>query len=182
MSTQFRMTDGPLLDAQGQLIEKGYQTRLSRVYDRSAIRAGALRIKEWDYYCVTSGSKVLALTIADNSYMGLDSISLLDVDAGWQHTRSIMRAFPMGKTGLPSTSARGDVCVSGRDHFLRFQNDGRVRVLDAQMGNFQPGKSLKAHLVLTDEPEDSMVIATPFAGKPRHFYYNQKIRRGRGRL
>mgnify|MGYP001253902595 CR=1 FL=1 len=108
MSNQFRMTDGPLLDAQGQLIEKGYQTRLSRVYDRSAIRAGALRIKEWDYYCVTSGSKVLALTIADNSYMGLDSISLLDVDAGWQHTRSIMRAFPMGKTGLPSTSARGD--------------------------------------------------------------------------
>ena len=74
MSTQFRMTDGPLLDAQGQPIEKGYQTRLSRVYDRSAIRAGALRIKEWDYYCVTSGSKVLALTIADNSYMGLDSI------------------------------------------------------------------------------------------------------------
>lgn len=175
MSNQFRMTDGPLLDAQGQLIEKGYQTRLSRVYDRSAIRAGALRIKEWDYYCVTSGSKVLALTIADNSYMGLDSISLLDVETGWQHTRSIMRAFPMGKTGLPSTSVRGDVCVSGRDHFLRFQNDGRVRVLDAQMGNFQPGKSLKAHLVLTDEPEDSMVIATPFAGKPRHFYYNQKI-------
>ena len=79
MSNQFRMTDGPLLDAQGQLIEKGYQTRLSRAYDRRAIRAGALRIKEWDYYCVISGSKVLALTIADNSYMGLDSISLLDV-------------------------------------------------------------------------------------------------------
>ena len=91
MSNQFRMTDGPLLDAQGQLIEKGYQTRLSRAYDRRAIRAGALRIKEWDYYCVTSGSKVLALTIADNSYMGLDSISLLDVETGWQHTRSIMR-------------------------------------------------------------------------------------------
>ena len=175
MSNQFRMTDGSLLDAQGQLIEKGYQTRLSRAYDRRAIRAGALRIKEWDYYCVTSGSKVLALTIADNSYMGLDSISLLDVETGWQHTRSIMRAFPMGKTGLPATSAKGDVCVSGKDYFLRFQNDGHVRVLDAQMGNFQPGKALKAHLVLTDEPEDSMVIATPFAGKPRHFYYNQKI-------
>ena len=56
MSNQFRMTDGPLLDAQGQLIEKGYQTRLSRAYDRRAIRAGTLRIKEWDYYCVTSGS------------------------------------------------------------------------------------------------------------------------------
>ena len=128
MSNQFRMTDGPLLDAQGQLIEKGYQTRLRRAYDRRAIRAGALRIKEWDYYCVTSGSKVLALTIADNSYMGLDSISLLDVETGWQHTRSIMRAFPMGKTGLPATSAKGDVCVSGKDYVLRFQNDGHVRV------------------------------------------------------
>ena len=58
----------------------------------------------------------------------------------------------MGKTGRPATSAKGAVCVSGKDYFLRFQNDGHVRVLDAQMGNFQPGKALKAHLVLTDEP------------------------------
>lgn len=47
--------------------------------------------------------------------------------------------------------------------------------MDAQTATFSPGKALKAHLVLTDEPEDSMVIATPFAGKTRHFYYNQKI-------
>ena len=39
-------------------------------------KAGKLRIKEWDYYCVNNGHFALALTIADNSYMGLDSISL----------------------------------------------------------------------------------------------------------
>ena len=29
-------------------------------------------------------------------------------------------------------------------------------------------------MLLSDEPEDSMVIATPFH-KSKHFYYNQKI-------
>ena len=174
MSTQFRMTDGPLLDAQGQLIEKGYQTRLSRVYDRSAIRAGALRIKEWDYYCVTSGSKVLALTIADNSYMGLDSISLLNLDEGWEITKSPMKAFTNGKVCLPESSERGDVHSAGRNYSILFKNEGDRRVLIAQMKNFGPEGSLYAKVTLTDIPAESMVIATPF-DKDKHFYYNQKI-------
>ena len=37
------------LSRDAYLANKGYQTRLSRVYDRSAIRAGALRIKEWQF-------------------------------------------------------------------------------------------------------------------------------------
>ena len=39
----------PQLDAAGNLREAGYAKRLLPVYDRAAIRAGAARIKEWDY-------------------------------------------------------------------------------------------------------------------------------------
>ena len=46
-----------------------------------------MRIKEWDYYLVMNGQFALALTIADNSYMGLDSISLLDF---WENTQPIL--------------------------------------------------------------------------------------------
>lgn len=39
----------PLLDEKGRLIEAGYAKELLMDYDRSAIKAGKLRIKEWDY-------------------------------------------------------------------------------------------------------------------------------------
>ncbi len=174
-TSQRRMEEGPLLNEQGHLMEAGHATRLVRRYDRSAIRAGRTRIKEWDYYCVCSQDTILALTIADNSYMGLDSITLIDIPLGWQHTKSFMRALPMGKTGFPATSEKGDVEIQRKGYALRFENDGKQRVLHAHVDDFFDGKPLDATVTLTNEPEDSMVIATPFSGAPKAFYYNQKI-------
>ena len=94
----------PLLDASGNLTEPGYAKSLLPVYRRSDIQAPKLRIKEWDYYCINNGHFALALTIADNSYMGLDSISLLNLDEGWEITKSPMKAFTNGKVGLPESS------------------------------------------------------------------------------
>ncbi len=74
----------PLLDKEGNLTEPGYAKKLLPVYRRSDIRAGKSRIKEWDYYLVSNGRFALALTIADNSYMGMDSVSLLDFEEGWE--------------------------------------------------------------------------------------------------
>ena len=175
MKEQTVLTAGDLLDENGGLAQAGYATSLIRRYDRAAIRAGALRIKEWDYYCVTCGDTVLALTIADNSYMGLESVTLIDLGMRWQHTRSFMRAFPMGKTGLPATSLRGDVAVERGGYALRFENDGKKRTLTARVDNFLDGKPLSARVILTHPPKTSMVIATPFPGAPKAFYYNQKI-------
>lgn len=164
----------PLLDERGNLTEPGYAKRLLPVYRRADIKANPLRIKEWDYYCVNNGRFALALTIADNSYMGLDSISLLNLEEGWEITKSPMSAFPMGKVGLPETSERGDVQSGGKKYNILFRNEGSKRVLIAQMQNFGPEGSLYAKIELTDIPEESMVIATPFR-KDKHFYYNQKI-------
>ena len=68
----------PLLDENGNLTEPGYAKKLLPVYRRGDIRASAWRIKEWDYYLINNGRFALALTVADNGYMGMDSISLLD--------------------------------------------------------------------------------------------------------
>ena len=99
---------GPLLDDQGNLCQAGYAKRMLLEYDRNDIRGHTMRIKEWDYYLVMNGQFALALTIADNSYMGLDSISLLDFWESTQVTKSPMRLLPMGNTGMPSTSLEGD--------------------------------------------------------------------------
>lgn len=181
---QKRLSPGPLLKADGTLAQAGYATGLVRRYDRAAVRAGVLRIKEWDYYCIIGGDIVLALTIADNSYMGLDSVSLIDLSRSWQHTRSFMRLMPMGKTGLPATSAQGDAVVERPGYALRFHNDGAQRELIVRVEDFHRRKPLTARVTLTGEPRDSMVIATPFPGRPRAFYYNQKINclRARGEV
>lgn len=165
----------PLLDAQGNLTQAGYAKKLLPVYDRAKVKGGLARLKEWDYYLVLCDHFALALTIADNSYMGLDSVSFLSFqDEPWEITKSPMRPFPMGSTALPSTSAAGVTASSGKYHALCFNVADGKRTLMVHMENFRDGEPLDAGITLTDEPEESMVICTPF-DKKGHFYYNQKI-------
>ena len=55
-------------------MEAGWSTQLIKRYDRAAVKAPAWRVKEWDYYLIGNDFFALALTVCDNSYMGLDSI------------------------------------------------------------------------------------------------------------
>lgn len=174
----------PLLNADGELTEPGYAKKLLPVYRRADIKASPMRIKEWDYYLINNGRFALALTIDDNGYMGLDSISLLNFEEGWEITTSPMCFMPLGKRKLPETSKTGDTTAIGKNYSIYFKNNGSgVRTLIAQMKRFGPAGSLYAKVELFDEPEESMVIATPF-DKPGHFYYNQKINciRARGEV
>ena len=115
----------PLLNEKGYLREPGYAKSMLPVYDRKAIKASGWRIKEWDYYYIGNSHFGVALTIADNSYMGLDSISLLNFDEPWEHTSSSISWMTFGKVGFPSTSSKGNVCHGGRIHF-----DGRDYIFD----------------------------------------------------
>ncbi|MDE7172028.1 MAG: DUF2804 domain-containing protein [Oscillospiraceae bacterium] len=173
---QYEITEQiPLLDEQGNLTRAGFAKRLLPVYDRKKVKGGATRLKEWDYYYVGNDRFGVALTIADNSYMGLDSISFLSFEGEpWEITKSPMSAFPMGRTGLPATSAVGVTASSGKRHAILFQAAEGKRQLTAHMDKFKDDLPIDVQLTLTDEPEESMVICTPFE-KRAHFYYNQKI-------
>lgn len=171
----FLRTKHPLLNQKGQLTEAGYSTSLILDYDRRNIKANALRIKEWDYYLITDGKTGLALTIADNSYMGLASISLLDFENRWEITKSLMRPFPMGKTNFPSSSEYGDLRISRKNYELIFENHGNNRLLTFFMDHFRGNETLRGEITLNCPQTESMVIATPFPQKPKAFYYNQKI-------
>ena len=165
----------PLLDEKGNLTEAGYAKRLLPVYDRTKVKGGFARLKEWDYYYVGNDRFGIALTIADNSYMGLDSVSFLSFEGTpWEITKSPMRVFTMGKTGLPATSERGITRISGKGYSLSFTVGDGKRHLLAHMADFKDGKPIDIDVTLTKEPEESIVICTPFE-KEAHFYYNQKI-------
>lgn len=166
---------GKLLDERGQLAERGYATRLIKAYNREAIRAPKWRIKEWDYYLIASERYALALTIDDNGYMYLDSISFIDFDQPCESTFTKMGLFPMGKRGLPSTSVSGSVTAQGKDYRIQFENINGNRRLSGYADGFMQGKKLLFDITLKPNSGDSMVIATPFKENPKAFYYNQKI-------
>ena len=168
------LRSAPLLNASGDLAEPGWARSLLPVYRRSDIRVSPMRIKEWDYYLITDGHVGLALTIADNGYMGLDSVSFLDFDEGWEQTKSPMRLFPMGKTGLPESSADGASEIARGGSAMAFYHEDGARRLSFHMDRFLDGDAIEGIVTLSGAPEESMVIATPF-DKPGHFYYNQKI-------
>lgn len=167
-------TPGNLHDENGHLTQTGYATGLLLNYDRSRVKASPLRLKEWDYYYIGNDNYGLALTVADNGYMSMDSVSFLDFGKNSQGTYSRMSILPK-RRNLPFTSARGDVHAQGKDYEIHFLNDGKKRQLYGHMENFGKGRTILFDLTLTDTPRDSMVIVTPFRDKPKAFYYNQKI-------
>lgn len=172
---EHKLSAGPLLDARGHLSEAGWSTSLIRTYRRSDIRANRLRIKEWDYYLVMNDHYGAALTIADNSYMNMLSVSLLDFDTPREITSSIIKPLTFGRTGLPESSREGNVSFSNDRIQISFINEGGVRRLICHYLDFKDGKPFDCEITLSDEPEDSLVIATPYRDDPKAFYYNQKI-------
>ena len=172
---QHKLKRGELLNENGELIEAGYATSLVKNYDRKKIKANKMRIKEWDYYLIYNDDYGVALTLDDNSYMAMNSFTLLDFKAQKETTKSFMHFLTNGKTNFPASSKSGNVSAKHDNYSLEFLNNGKARLLKVWIKNFDGENDLSAEFMLSAEPKDSMVIATPFAEKKTHFYYNQKI-------
>jgi len=171
---QHQMKEGELLDEEGNLLEAGFAYDLVKHYDRNAIKAGKSRIKEWDYYYIGDQYYGIALTIDDNSYMGLVSVSVFDFKYKQHYTKSYMDWLTFGKTNFPSTSKQGHVVKKGKHFSMVFLNENGKRHLLCTMENVAKGRDFSCDISLEETTPHSMVIATPFK-KKGHFYYNQKI-------
>ena len=171
---QHQLTPGPLLEENGNLVEAGYAFSLVKQYDRKAIKGLKSRIKEWDYYYIGDKKFGIALTIDDNSYMGLVSVSVLDYEAKTDITKSYMSWLTFGKTKFPSSSIDGDISSKNKNFSMQFLNKHGKRHLICSMKNVSKGKDFSCDIFLENTLDKSMVIATPF-NKKGHFYYNQKI-------
>ena len=174
MFMQHMLSKGPLLDEKGNLNEAGYAFSLVREYNRKQIKGLKTRIKEWDYYYIGDKEYGIALTIDDNSYMGLVSVSVLDYKNKTEVTKSYMRWLTFGEVKFPSSSKDGDVFCEGKKYSMYFGNKNGKRHLVCTMKNVKKGIDFECDITLENTLDKSMVIATPFK-KKRHFYYNQKI-------
>ena len=172
---QKKLSSGKLLNEKGQLEQAGYSTAMVRRYDRNQVKASKMRIKEWDYYLVYNTKFAVALTVADNGYMGMLSASVIDFENKTEKTSSIIELLTMGKYKMPETSKKGDIVVKNNQGSFSFIHEKEKRRLIVKYPKFDGDKALRVDIVLEDEPAENMVIATPFKNKPKAFYYNQKI-------
>ncbi len=164
-----------LLNEQGELREPGWSRHLVQRYDRSMIKAPKWRIKEWDYYLILSDGFGVALTISDDGYIGLQSVSLLTFGpTPWEHTETVLGAFPMGKLNLPSDSSEGRTAYADKRLQMSFEPKNGTREIRCHFDNFCDGKPFDCEISLEQPEMESMVIATPW-DKKHAFYYNQKI-------
>ena len=169
------LTEGPLHDSKGHLIEAGWAREERRRYSRSAVTAPWFRIKEWDYYCVMGEEYGVSFVIADNGYMGLLSLTWLDFTTPGTKADIRVLPFPRGRMEMPESADVGDIAVTHKGMRLDFRHvpGGRRLVLDCP--SFDGGKGLRGELFLEQSAMDRMVIATPFDHNRNAFYYNQKI-------
>ena len=163
-----------LLDGNNNIIEPGFAKKLLPIYNKKTDFSSRFHTKEWDYYYIGNDNYGLALTLADNGYMGLDSVSFLDFNDKWEITKSPMQFFTLGKKNFPATSVEGNIEYGDKNYHISFINEGTSRHLFGFMNNFFGDKKIEFDVTLSDIPEESMVICTPFE-KAGHFYYNQKI-------
>lgn len=163
-----------LLDKKGQIAEPGWSRRQLQQYRRQDIKAPKFRIKEWDYYLVLSNDFGAAFTISDDGYVGLQSVSFLDFTKPFEHTETVLNAFPMGKLHLPESSKTGDTIYEDKRLSLKFLVTKGYRHILCDFKRFDGEKSFSCDILLEQPEMDTLVIATPW-NKPHRFYYNQKI-------
>lgn len=169
------LSPGDLLDDRGRLATCGYAFSQVKKYDRAAICGKRFRIKEWDYYCFGDENRAIALTVADNSYMSLASVSVLDFERLCYTTKSKIGLFSMGKLNMPPSADNGVVQFDKSGVKMRFESIDGKRTLICDYKDFGgKGVDFSCEVRLDANTDDNITVAIPFS-KPKQFYYNTKI-------
>lgn len=167
---KFFTEPGPVLDKKGSPIP-GYSTKSIRTYERKAIKASPLRIKEWDFYQVTDNRMCLQFTFGHASYAGQVGIMLFDFVNGQKLAeKGTFLVLPFGSLHLPENAEEDHMIeYNKKAGEMRFVVKGNSRHLYCRWEDFE------ADIMLTRQNPNSLVINVPFEESPKAFYYNHKI-------
>lgn len=165
----------PLLDEKGRVLKPGYAVDDLYIYDRKHVKAPYFRLKEWDFYQLSNDKFCVQFTFGHVTYGGTLSVTAFDFETGSKNSVMIPIVFP-GREGLNMPLSgdkphRIDFKRKNVDAFIDVTPETRKLFCKAEM---RGGKGCDIDISLDNSGRDSMYIATPFEGLPRHFYYNQK--------
>lgn len=168
-----------LLDDKGRLQHAGYSRFPVLEYNPENVGVyplsflNRLRLKEWDYYGVTTRDFYFSATVSNIGYAGLAFVYFIDFHGKTMSEGTIIVPFGRG-CRLPRDSESGDIEFHHKRANLLFCKTGATRIIKVDWPGFDNGKGISAEIEIRQPPElESIVMATPI-GKNR-FYYNRKI-------
>lgn len=160
----------------GKLNVSGYATEMNFVYNKKGQKLPALALKEWDFYQVVCGRKVLQLTIGHISYLSQVSAYIIDLDTG---KRAAVSKILLGSRKIKKQLSLNPESPSLTQYFsqklkIQFEvTDKKRRLTLSQMDNYGVRAEIDVTLTNVAAEKDKMVIATPF-DKPKQWYLNYK--------
>ncbi|MDR0269875.1 DUF2804 domain-containing protein [Paenibacillus sp.] len=175
MSNHRITTFSDLLFPNGTLMQKGYSTKAVMHYNRGHIKAAPWRIKEWDFYQVSSDDFCLQLTIGHASYAGQVTAMLIDLKNKQTYTVTDMLILPFNQLGMPESAEHGDLAVHRKNIDMKFEVYKGGRRLRCKTHDPKAPHNMEIDIELVQSDLESLVIATPFNENPKYFYYNHKI-------
>lgn len=172
----------PLLNKKGRIIEEGWARKPNWVYDRSKVKGGAIRIKEWDYYAIVNQAKEYAvtMTISDLGYAALFAIAYIDFKNKDCAQIDAMKFFTFGKVGL-SANSTDDHQVSWANKKIRVaaikKDEGRHLMFACPSLQLPDGSvGLDVDVILNQDPYlETTNIATSWKEQRKAFYLNEKV-------
>lgn len=171
----------PLLNAQGLIVEDGWARKPLWEYDRSKVKGGMLRIKEWEYWAIINQSQGYALTatMSDLGYAAFFALSYIDLERREYAQADAITPLSWGKLGLaPSSAETSQVSWANKKLRLAFFNKGDSHHLMVGCPTLVlPDGTVGLDYAITltrPASSESLNIATSWEQKRTAFYLNEK--------
>ncbi len=176
MSKQNEITEpSDLFDEKGNLKQVGWARKMILNRNIERVKAGKLRIKDWDCYEMINEEFALVLIIADVGYFGMGTISFLDFKNKVKKAAQGNMLFTKGSLNMPPNSNSGDVFFSKKGMNISFEIKDNNRILTFDYPKFDKGKGIQGKITLRiSKNQDTIVNVVPFK-KKKHFVFAQKI-------
>lgn len=163
-----------VLDDKGRVIEAGFSRKEVLHYDKKQVKASRFRLKEWDYYFVGNEAYGLAITIADNNYMGLVGFVFLDFKNQKKYDYTKMLVTSRRHLNMPNEVFKGLIKYESKNLSLSYEYRDQLVLIKGQTKGFKNQEDCVIDLVLERQNQDHLGIVIPFK-KKKAFYYNHKI-------
>ncbi|MCM1289802.1 MAG: DUF2804 domain-containing protein [Corallococcus sp.] len=146
------------------------------VYNKNGQRLPPFALKEWDFYQIVCGRKVIQMTIGHISYFSQLSANVIDLDTGKREciSKLILGSRKIKKQLAPNPQLPSKTQYFGRKLKMQFEVTDKGRRLTLSRAD-KLGVFAEIDVTLTNvgAEKDKMVIATPF-DNPKQWYLNYK--------
>jgi hypothetical protein len=166
---------GELLTVDGTLREPGWSRRQlqhwdpARVHDPTALR-------QWDFFTVMSDAAAVNLTLVDLGFTQLCTVGVVDFATDTAHPAGYIRGS-IAQVLTLSPAVEGSASFVDRGTTLmRFDTTADTSAVAIAMPASLLGDAASGTLTIHRRPAmPYLSLATPFAGDPHQFFYEQKI-------